>query len=75
VEGVLLAVIVVLGVILLVVTAYMEWIGILNVLTRRSAAHYSGCGHLKAVRPSECDRCWRCRHQTVLHPSHLIPHH
>lgn len=71
----LLAVIVVLGAILLVATVYMECIGVMNVFTRRSAARYAECGHLRAVRPSTCEQCWRCRHQTLAHPSHLIHHH
>lgn len=70
----LLAVIIALGLILLVVTAYMEWIGLMSVFTPRSASRYEECHHFRSNRGSQSEVCWRCRHETLGHPSRLIHH-
>jgi hypothetical protein len=69
----LLAVIITLGGALLVVTAYMEWIGLLNIVTTRPGPRYADCGHARINPTSACRSCWRCRHRTVdhvIHPAH-----
>lgn len=70
----LLVVIIVLAAALLVVTAYMEWIGVMNLFTSRSAARYRECRHVRVDRSNATERCWRCRHNTLGHPSRLIHH-
>ena len=70
----LIAVIVVLGTLLLVITAFMEWVGIMNLLTRRTGPRYLDCGHLKAVPTSRHDRCWHCRHARLEHALHVYGH-
>ncbi|HWB66006.1 MAG TPA: hypothetical protein VG708_04165 [Mycobacteriales bacterium] len=63
---------VVLAAALFVVTSYMEWVGILNVLSKRSATRYDECGHLRAWPTSRpYTKCWHCRHvrlEHLLHP-------
>jgi hypothetical protein len=71
---VLLSVIIVMGVTLLAVSVYMAWIGLKNVLVRRSTARYSECGHLRLNRSDVHHACWRCRHVLLGHPSRLIHH-
>jgi hypothetical protein len=67
-----LAIIITLGGGLLVVTAYMEWVGLLNVVTPRSAPRHPDCGHLRTNPVSPHDRCWRCRHHDLDHLVHPI---
>jgi len=70
---VLLSIIIVLGGVLLFATVYMEWIGLVNVITPRSGPRYDDCGHLRVNPVSSRSRCWRCRHRTIdhlLHPMH-----
>lgn len=58
----LLVVIIVLGAALLVTTAYMEWVGVMNVVTPRAGPRHEVCGHLRINPASRDARCWRCRH-------------
>ncbi|HEX3907146.1 MAG TPA: hypothetical protein VHW92_04365 [Mycobacteriales bacterium] len=71
----LIAVIIVLAVALLAVTAYMEWIGVMNLFTMSSKPRYPGCGHLKANPTSQSTRCWHCRHDRFEHALHVPGHH
>jgi hypothetical protein len=73
-DPLLLTVIIVLAVGLLAVSAYMEWIGLMNLFTSRAAARYLGCGHVIVNRRDAHESCWRCRHDRIVHPSHLIQH-
>jgi hypothetical protein len=74
-DAALLTVIIVLAVALLVVTSYMEYIGVMNVFTTRSAPRYTGCGHLKANPTAQTTRCWHCRHPRLEHALHFPGHH
>jgi hypothetical protein len=76
--GPLVVVVIVLGVALLAVTAYMEWVGVMTLFTPRSATRYEACGHIRAL-PFATDRtrCWSCRHphlhdavEATEHPFH-----
>ena len=71
---ILLTVIVVLGVALLAVTAYMEWIGVMSSFGSKSASRYRDCHHFRSNRISPHEKCWQCRHATLGHPSRLIHH-
>ena len=73
-DPVLLTIIVVLATVLLVVTGFMEWIGLMNVITPRSGPRYEGCGHFKVVLTSEHNSCWHCRHERLEHALHLPIH-
>ncbi len=70
----LLTVIIAMAVVLLAVTAYMEWIGLMNIFTPRVASRYLACCHFRLNRISPYEECWRCRHSTAGHPSRLIHH-
>lgn len=70
----LLSLIIVLGVSLLTVIAYMEWIGLMNLFASRAADRYPGCGHVHINRTDLHDTCWRCRHSVITHPSRLTHH-
>jgi hypothetical protein len=71
VVGPILIVIVVLASVLLVVTAYMEWIGVMSLITPRSAARYAACRHLRAWPTTSTHMsCWTCRHGSLRHPLH-----
>lgn len=74
-DAALVAVIIVLGGALLAVTAYMEWIGVMNLLTTRSASRYPECGHVKANPTAKTTSCWHCRHVRVEHALHVPGHH
>jgi hypothetical protein len=74
VDPLLLTVIILLGVGLFAVTSYMEWIGVMNLFTSKPAGRYAGCGHVRSNRSSSYERCWRCRHATLGHPTRLIHH-
>jgi hypothetical protein len=64
-------VIVVLAGVLLAVTAYMEWIGLLSVITPRSLARCQECGHIRATpSPNHVSVCWACRHPSMDHWRH-----
>ena len=67
-------IIVVLATVLLLVTGYMEWIGLMNVITPRSGPRYEACGHFKVVLTSDHNRCWLCRHERLEHALHLPIH-
>lgn len=73
-DPLLLTVIIVLAVGLFVVTAYMEWIGLINIFTPRAGTQYEGCHHYRADPVDQHDECWRCRHATLAHPSRIIHH-
>lgn len=67
--GPILWLIVVLGAAFLGVTAYMEWIGMMSLITPRSVVRYTGCRHLRALpTPPHHDDCWTCRHTRMRHP-------
>lgn len=70
----LLAVIITLSVALFLVTSYMEWIGLMDIFGSKSAPRYRDCHHIRSNRTSPYERCWRCRHATLSHPSRLIHH-
>jgi hypothetical protein len=70
----LVTVIIVMGVALLAVTAYMQWAGVMNLFTSRSAGRYGECGHLCFKRSDPYAQCWRCRPATISHSSRLIHH-
>jgi hypothetical protein len=64
----LLTVIVVLGAALFVTTVYMEWIGLLGVLSPRRGTRHKDCGHLRVMAvDGNDDRCWNCRHPRMHH--------
>jgi hypothetical protein len=69
----LLAVIVFLALGLLAVTVYMEWLGVLSLVTFRSGRQHSECGHPKLTAANDLAMCWRCRHQRLDHALH-VPH-
>jgi hypothetical protein len=70
-DPVLLTIIIVLATALLLVTGFMEWIGLMNVITPRTGPRYEGCGHFKVQLTSDADRCWHCRHERLEHALHL----
>lgn len=74
-NDVLLGVIIGLGSALLLITAYMEWIGVMNLFTPRTGPRYDGCGHFKVVMTSPHSSCWRCRHARLEHALHLRVQH
>ncbi len=68
-----LAVIIAIGTALLATTAYMEWIGVLNLFTTtRTNPSYDSCGHLKLNLSSHHHQCWRCRHAGAAHGLHSL---
>jgi hypothetical protein len=71
----LIAVIIILVCVLLAVTAFMEWVGVMSLFTTRCGPRYDGCGHLKAVVTTRNDRCWRCRHVRLDHALHAPAQH
>jgi hypothetical protein len=69
----LLALIIAMAFALFVAAVYMEWLGLLSVVTFRSGSRHAGCGHRKLTPANEQELCWHCRHQhleQVLHPRH-----
>lgn len=72
-NAVLLTIIVILATALLLVTGYMEWVGVMNLFTRRSGPRYDECGHFRVVLSSH-SRCWHCRHERLEHALHLPSH-
>lgn len=73
-DAALVTVIIVLGVALLAASAYMEWIGVMNLFTARSAPRYPDCSHLKANPTSQSNRCWHCRHARLERALHVPGH-
>ncbi|HVY11491.1 MAG TPA: hypothetical protein VHB18_15225 [Mycobacteriales bacterium] len=69
----LLAVIVVLGGVLFLTAVYMEWLGLLSILSFRSGSRHAECGHPKLTPANERETCWWCRHQHLDHALHV--HH
>jgi hypothetical protein len=74
-DAALLTVIIVLAVALLVVTGYMEWIGVMTLFTVRSGPRYTGCGHLRVNPTAQSTSCWHCRHARLEHALHIPGHH
>jgi hypothetical protein len=70
----LLAVIIAIGSALLAVTAYMEWIGVMNLFGPRSGSRYDECRHLRGVPFSNHTRCWSCRHRRLEAALHAAEH-
>ncbi len=70
----LLAVIIAMALVLFVAAVYMEWLGLLSIVTSRSGARHTGCGHRKLTPANERQMCWRCRHQRLEHVLHTIQH-
>jgi hypothetical protein len=70
----LVSVIIVLGTLLLAVTMFMEWVGVMSLFTPRSGPRYDGCGHLRLIRTATADRCWGCRHARLEHVLHVPGH-
>jgi hypothetical protein len=70
----LLAVIIALALALFAVAVYMEWLGLLSLLTSRSAPRHVGCGHRKLTPANERELCWHCRHQRLDHVLHVRAH-
>ena len=67
----ILVVIFVLAVPLLLVCAYMEWVGLLSLVTPRRASRYDGCGHVKTLPQTDSHGvCCSCRHERLRHPLH-----
>ncbi|HTW20638.1 MAG TPA: hypothetical protein VME70_10560 [Mycobacteriales bacterium] len=69
-----LVVIIVLGGLLLIVTAVMEWIGLVNLVTPSTGPRYQDCGHLRVSPTSPHSSCWRCRHRSLDHVVHPLHH-
>ena len=70
----LLAVVIVIGGVLLAVTVYMEWIGIMNLVTPRSGPRYDDCGHVRGLPFSSHTSCWACRHRRLDAALHAAEH-
>lgn len=70
----LLAVIIAMALIFFVVAVYMEWLGLLSVVTFRSGPRHRGCGHLKLTPANDRDLCWHCRHHHLDHALHTLRH-
>ncbi|MGN6475037.1 MAG: hypothetical protein ACTHK4_15500 [Mycobacteriales bacterium] len=70
----LLAVIIAMAFILFIAAVYMEWLGLLSVVTFRSPPRLAGCGHLKLTPANGREMCWHCRHQRLEHAMHLPRH-
>jgi len=68
----LFALIITLGTALLAVTAYMEWIGVLNLFTASSNARCDSCARLKLYLSPRDDRCWRRQHASTAYGLHGI---
>jgi len=71
-RDVLIAAILMLGMLLLVAAAYMEWIGLVSLVTPLHPPRYRRCGHLRAAPTSDADRCWRCRHVCIDRAMHRL---
>jgi hypothetical protein len=61
---------------LVAVTAYMEWVGVRDLLEwdSRQTRRYPGCGHLARVPTSAHTRCSRCRHARLVRMLHTPVH-
>jgi hypothetical protein len=70
----LLAVIIAMGLALLAVIVYMEWLGVLSIVTFRSGSQHASCGHPKLTPANDRKLCWRCRHQHLDHAWRAIRH-
>jgi hypothetical protein len=74
--GPLLWVIVVGGTAFLAVIVYMEWTGVMSLVSPRGAARYDGCRHIRALPMAAVhDTCWACRHRVLRHPLHAAHFH
>jgi hypothetical protein len=70
----LVTAIIVLGVTLLAATAYMEWIGLMSLVTPRTGPRHETCGHLRMNPIAAQVVCWRCRHTTTDRALHALHH-
>jgi hypothetical protein len=70
----LLVVIVVLAGAFLAISVYMEWLGLLSVVSARGGPRHAECGHRKLTPANADDLCWRCRHQHVDEALHRLHH-
>lgn len=71
----ILVVIIALGTALLGVTAYMEWIGVMSAVTRRTGGSCRRCDRPRALpRPHRNDTCWSCRHEQTRQPFRFLAH-
>lgn len=70
----LLAVIIAMSVVLFAVAVYMEWLGLLSVVSSRTGPRHAGCGHLKLTPANEREMCWHCRHQRLEQVIHTVHH-
>jgi hypothetical protein len=71
---VLLTAIIALGTVLLFVTAYMEWVGVMNLFTTRQGPRYRACQHLRTIPTRRQEHCYRCRHTAIDHVLHGLGH-
>jgi hypothetical protein len=70
----LLAVIVAMALILFVLAVWMEWLGLLSIVTYRNGPRHAGCGHRRLTPANEQELCWHCRHGRLDHALHLRHH-
>ena len=70
----LLAVIIAMALALFLAAVYMEWLGLVSVVTFRSGSRHAGCGHRKLTPANERQLCWHCRHQHIEQALHTLQH-
>jgi hypothetical protein len=70
----LITVIVVLAGALLAAVVIMDWVAIMSLFSSRSTVRHEGCGHVRAIRTANSDRCWRCRHARLDHVIDVVEH-
>jgi hypothetical protein len=70
----LLAVIIAMALVLFVAAVYMEWLGLLSIVSFRSGSRHPGCGHLKLTPANGAELCWHCRHQRLEHAMQTLHH-
>lgn len=68
----LLAIGIAMALVFFAVSVYMEWLGLLTVVTFRSGPRHAGCGHLKLTPANDREMCWHCRHQHLDHALHAL---
>jgi hypothetical protein len=68
----LLAVIIAMALALFVAAVYMEWLGLLSVVTFRTGKRHAGCGHPKLTPANGRELCWHCRHKHLDHALHPL---
>ncbi|HVW82280.1 MAG TPA: hypothetical protein VHB69_15210 [Mycobacteriales bacterium] len=70
----LLVVIIALALALFATAVYMEWLGLLSVVSNRSRTRHPGCGHPKLTPANDDDLCWHCRHRHMDAALHTLRH-